>query len=214
MRASRLPRGDGDHLAIVASTAGPAFAVDMKGRIRAWNEGAEELFGYSLSKVLGRDCWEVLSGRDIHGNDYCGCTCPLLEMARHRKAIHPSELLFRTATGEEIRLCVISIVVPNQDPRDLNVVHVLGPSASAAVEHGACPRYNTDFSKPKYEPLTPREEDVLRLIARGLSTVDAARELGVSAATVRNHMAKVMHKLRVHTRLQAVNEARRLEVID
>jgi DNA-binding NarL/FixJ family response regulator len=52
--------------------------------------------------------------------------------------------------------------------------------------------------------LTPRELEVLRLVARGLSNADIARELVVSDATVKTHVARIFSKLDLHDRAQAV----------
>jgi DNA-binding NarL/FixJ family response regulator len=52
--------------------------------------------------------------------------------------------------------------------------------------------------------LTPRELEVLRLIARGLSNGDIARELVVGDATVKTHVARIFAKLDLHDRAQAV----------
>ena len=52
--------------------------------------------------------------------------------------------------------------------------------------------------------LTPRELEVLRLVARGLSNADIARELVVGDATVKTHVARIFSKLDLHDRAQAV----------
>lgn len=52
--------------------------------------------------------------------------------------------------------------------------------------------------------LTPREIDVLRLMARGLDNHDLAEKLVVSEATVKTHVAHVLEKLQVDNRVQAV----------
>ncbi|MFY1672728.1 LuxR C-terminal-related transcriptional regulator [Plantactinospora sp. WMMB334] len=52
--------------------------------------------------------------------------------------------------------------------------------------------------------LTPREREVLMMVARGLDTRRIAAGLGVSEATVRTHMHHVLHKLNVQDRAQAV----------
>jgi NarL family two-component system response regulator LiaR len=56
---------------------------------------------------------------------------------------------------------------------------------------------------PTEEPLTPRELDVLRLIARGLSNQDIAQELVLSEATVRYHVTNILSKLHLANRTQA-----------
>ena len=52
--------------------------------------------------------------------------------------------------------------------------------------------------------LTPRELEVLRLIARGLSNAAIAQELFVGDATVKTHVARIFSKLDIHDRAQAV----------
>jgi DNA-binding CsgD family transcriptional regulator len=56
--------------------------------------------------------------------------------------------------------------------------------------------------------LTAREEEVLVLIARGLSNDDIVAQLFVSRATVRNHITRIFQKLQVRTRAQAIVLAR------
>ena len=52
--------------------------------------------------------------------------------------------------------------------------------------------------------LTPRELEVLRLLARGLSNAEIAGELVLGDATVKTHVARVFQKLDLHDRAQAV----------
>jgi len=57
---------------------------------------------------------------------------------------------------------------------------------------------------PALADLTQRELEVLRLIARGLSNTETAKELFLSEATVKTHLAHVMQKLDLRDRVQAV----------
>jgi LuxR family maltose regulon positive regulatory protein len=63
------------------------------------------------------------------------------------------------------------------------------------------------------EPLTDREEDVLRLLAEGLSNKEIAGRLYLSPNTVRSHTYNLYSKLAVHSRLQAVTRARELGLL-
>lgn len=63
------------------------------------------------------------------------------------------------------------------------------------------------------DPLSPRELEVLRLIAAGRSTAAIAAELVIAAGTVRNHLKNIYGKLGAHSRFQAVAQALALNVI-
>lgn len=63
-------------------------------------------------------------------------------------------------------------------------------------------------------PLTQREAEILKLAASGLTHKEIAYQLGISAKTVRNHMANLYEKLNIHARAQAVVWAIRLGLIE
>lgn len=57
--------------------------------------------------------------------------------------------------------------------------------------------------------LSPREREVLSLLAEGMPNKAIARHLGVSLHTVRNHVQRILAKLGVHSKLEAVAKAAR-----
>ena len=63
------------------------------------------------------------------------------------------------------------------------------------------------------EPLTPREIDVLRFAAQGLTNRAIGRELGISDRTVQGHLASTYAKLQVASRTEAVTKALQLGLI-
>ena len=63
--------------------------------------------------------------------------------------------------------------------------------------------HNSGKQKLSEEPLTPREMEVLRLIAQGYENKEIADELVISEATVRTHVSNILGKLHLATRTQA-----------
>lgn len=61
--------------------------------------------------------------------------------------------------------------------------------------------------------LTPREQEILLLVARGLSNPAIARRLILSEGTVKNHVTNILAKLDVPSRTEAVLQARKLGII-
>jgi DNA-binding NarL/FixJ family response regulator len=66
---------------------------------------------------------------------------------------------------------------------------------------------------PAPSPLTKREEEILQLVADGRSTTEVARELFISAKTVKNHLASIYVKLDARDRTQAVLSGVRMGIV-
>ncbi len=64
------------------------------------------------------------------------------------------------------------------------------------------------------EMLTPREREILQLLADGMSNADAAKRLFISQETVKSHVRHILAKLEADTRTQAVAIALRDAIID
>jgi two-component system response regulator NreC len=79
------------------------------------------------------------------------------------------------------------------------------PSMTRALLRG--PTSRTPSPSCAWEPLTPRENDVLRLIVLGYTNRQAADELGLSVRTVESHRANLMSKLGLKSRVELVRWA-------
>jgi DNA-binding NarL/FixJ family response regulator len=62
----------------------------------------------------------------------------------------------------------------------------------------------TDTRHGRAADLTEREQQVLACMTEGLSNRQVADRLGLSTNTVRNHVQRILYKLNVHSRLEAV----------
>lgn len=62
--------------------------------------------------------------------------------------------------------------------------------------------------------LTPREQEVMRLLAEGFTTREIGKRLFISPKTVENHRANIMKKLDLHSTIDLVRQAARLGLID
>jgi DNA-binding NarL/FixJ family response regulator len=82
---------------------------------------------------------------------------------------------------------------------------LLDPAITRAVieEFSRRPRGQEDLGA-KLEELTAREHEVLQLLARGLSNAEIAAELVVSDGTAKTHVARILQKLDLRDRVQAV----------
>jgi DNA-binding NarL/FixJ family response regulator len=82
---------------------------------------------------------------------------------------------------------------------------LLDPSITRAVieEFSHRPRAQEDLGE-RLEELTARELEVLQLLARGLSNAEIAAELVISDGTAKTHVARVLQKLDLRDRVQAV----------
>jgi DNA-binding NarL/FixJ family response regulator len=103
-------------------------------------------------------------------------------------------------------------------PRDAGVDLIA--AAMAAVAHGLLV-FDRAYAPGAYltrsvqtpvplEELTPRESDILQLLAEGMSNKAIAGRLGISEHTVKFHLTAILGKLDAHTRTEAVTRAARL----
>jgi DNA-binding NarL/FixJ family response regulator len=82
---------------------------------------------------------------------------------------------------------------------------LLSPSVTRTVIDRLSRQPTPDIgSSTRLEELTPREREVLELIARGLSNKEIAATLVIEESTVKTHVKRILMKLRLRDRIQAV----------
>ena len=64
-----------------------------------------------------------------------------------------------------------------------------------------------------YQPLTPREREILQLMSEGLPNKTIANRLSISERTVTTHVANIYAKLHVNNRVSAIQEAMRRRIL-
>ena len=108
-----------------------------------------------------------------------------------------SGFLLKDATAEELVAAVRTLAAGDA---------ILAPGVTRRVieAFGASVPRNAPDAEKRLGALSSREGEVLRLMARGYSNAEIARELFVSDATAKTHVSNVLAKLRLRDRVQAV----------
>lgn len=128
-----------------------------------------------------------------------------------------SGYLLKGATAEKIVEAIRevkaggSVIHPNLARSLLRHFHVT-EEGSQRASYRPLPPGNRE--EPPIRPLTGREIEILRLIAKGLSNNEAAQVLSLSRATVRTHLEHIYEKLDVTNRVEAVTEGLRKGLIE
>ena len=127
-----------------------------------------------------------------------------------------SGYLLKGATSERILDAIKevkaggSVIQPNLARSLLKHFHV--PEGEGEPVPAPLPAGNR--AEPATRPLTEREIEILRLIAKGLSNSEAAGVLTLSRSTVRTHLEHIYEKLEVNNRVEAVTEGLRKGLIE
>ena len=72
----------------------------------------------------------------------------------------------------------------------------------------------TKFLDNTYNTLTPRQQEVMGMVAEGLSTNEISERLFISPKTVENHRSSIMRKLNLHSTIEIARYAAKLGIID
>lgn len=208
-------------LEALANTHDGVYAVDEEQRIVLWNQGAQEILGYTTEEAVGRYCFEMVRGTDEDGRRICGKDCAVQMSARQGRPGCGHNVLVRAKDGTPRWLSLSHIPVAPVGNGLPTVVHVFR-DATKEVEAkqlvGRLSSFFAEYSRAEaespaavapYAKLTQRELEVLRLLSKGAATEAIAQKLGISSTTARNHIQNILSKLGVHSRLEAVVQASR-----
>jgi NarL family two-component system response regulator LiaR len=107
-----------------------------------------------------------------------------------------------------IKAGAIGYLLKDSDPQDLVVaiqqVHRGEPSLHPKIAQKVLLELSLPSDRPPTpDPLTEREEQVLRLVAKGLSNQEIAEQLVVEEVTIRTHVSHILSKLHLANRVQA-----------
>lgn len=127
----------------------------------------------------------------------------------------------RAVTPEDLRTGLPGILLSSDDPEELvatirrmgrGAMPLPGKHARRITLHVTDP-VRQDGSDMAGSGLSPREQEVLRALAAGLSYKMIGGRLGISFETVRSHMKRIYGKLRVHSSTEAVVKAMQLGLV-
>ena len=202
------------------------MAVSLDQTIVFWDRTAREILGYTAERLVGAKCSEIPSGLGRSGlTSDCADCCACMRYARAGLVPPAVELAMRASWGEVKWLDVRPVVVPWLSEMGTVVVYLFRERASDVVQpvgdlvvvvqddDADLPVLVEVPDEPHVQRLTPRELEVLRLMALGWETEHIAAELEVTLHTVRSHVANLRRKLNAKSRFEAVMTATRLGIL-
>jgi PAS domain S-box-containing protein len=181
-----------------------SFGADL--RVRSWNAAAERLTGVPESEAIGRPCWQLLAGALPDGTRTCHATCSNARLAASGWPVRCFNAVIRTA--KEPLLVTLSTIAVRNGGEPL-LIHLMREAPPPPTPIGDTPA-GADREAPR---LTPRQSQVFELIGRGAPAKVISDQLGVSEATVRNHIRAILIELRCNSQLAAVARGRVLGIL-
>jgi len=165
----------------------------------------------------------VVRAAEASGERYCGARCTLAGLARGGAAPEPVTLWFSPNGGARLPLWVSVFLLPSQRQNLWLVLHVLQrkrqtacalpAEAAARGKSAGAPGCPDGLRNDESSGLTPRQREILGLLAHGQCVSDIARRLHLSSVTVRNHVQHLIAKLGLHSQLEAVAYAYRNDLV-
>jgi PAS domain S-box-containing protein len=204
---------------IGARTADAVFVVDPDQRIVHWDPRAEALTGLLAEEMVGRPCHEALRGECEGGGRLYAKGCPVLALSRAGHAVPSYDMRVDTRIAGKRWTNVSVLSVDSENGPYL--VHLLRDAQKAhdALEMArdlvrlAFKDNDPAPNRRDVPGLTPRQAEILGLLAEGRSVKEICAELYLSKATVRNHVRALLQALGAHSQLEAVAAARKLGLL-
>ncbi len=207
-----------------------AVVMSIDQTILFWNREAERMLGYRPSQVIGRRCFEASSGPFGEGlTPECVQGCPSMRALRSGRVPTAMSMPLRTASGQRRMMNLTPMVVATENADSPLLVHLIDEGATIGesqrmvdvARQGLTQSGHTvisdlsmdDGEQEQLKPLSPRELQVLQLVAAGRSTESIAEELEISLHTVRNHIRNLRRKLNARTKLEAVVTGMRIGIL-
>ncbi|MFC1813915.1 response regulator [Thermodesulfobacteriota bacterium] len=139
----------------------------------------------------------------------------ILIISMHSKIDYIAEAFQAGATGYVVKESASERLLQGLESV-ANGDYFLDSSVSHAVVENLLksPSKEAKITDADYRTLTPREQEVMRLLAEGLSSKSIAEKLYISPKTVENHRANIMNKLGLHSTIELVRYAAKIGLID
>jgi PAS domain S-box-containing protein len=173
--------------------AAPACVIDREGRYRWLNRAYIELFG------------------DKRGQPFVDGIVPeqraLARTNFARKVVGKSTRVYDLRVIDRLGNAVTLRTTSAPLRQNGEVVGVFG--IGIPLESTIAPKAAESF-----DHLTPRQQEVLRLLGEGLETQDIAKRLGIADETARNHIRALLRAVGAHSRLEAVVMGVRMGVLN
>lgn len=131
----------------------------------------------------------------------------VIALSMHSDRRYVTGMLSAGASGYLLKDCVYGDLIRAIRTVQAGQVYLSPSIAGIVVEELVHPRMRGDASRLPQKPLSPREREVLQLLAEGHTTQDIAKILYLSVKTVETHRRKIMEKLELHSIAQLIKYA-------
>ncbi len=199
-------------------TADAVFVVDPEYRLAHWDARSESLTGFLAEEMVGKPCYEALSGEGQDGTPFGIHAHSAVRLARAGRPYPGYDARVFTRSGGERWIAVSSLAVETEEGpyviclmRDAQEAHETLEMARHLIRlsrHEHAPEGGAGRERRDGPVLTPRQREVLGLLASGKTAGEIGLELFLSQATVRNHIRALLQALGAHSQLEALARAR------